>query len=56
VNGLWVQGQFAEAEASAKSAKKWVIWSIVIWAIGIALYIALIASGVIPMDVDTTTS
>ena len=30
VNGLWAQGRYAEAQASAESAKKWVIWSVVI--------------------------
>jgi predicted secreted protein len=29
VNGLWAQGQYAEAQASAASAKKFVIWSAV---------------------------
>jgi hypothetical protein len=56
VNGLWVQGQFAEAEASAKAAKKWVIWSVVIWAILVVVYIILLSTAVINMDVDTTTS
>lgn len=27
VNGLWAQGRYPEAQASAESAKKWVIWS-----------------------------
>jgi TRAP-type mannitol/chloroaromatic compound transport system permease small subunit len=31
VSGLWAQGQYAEAQASADSAKKWVKWSIIIW-------------------------
>ena len=30
VNGLWAQGRYAEAQASADSAKKWVIWSVII--------------------------
>src|SRR6476646_91982 len=29
VNGLWAQGRYAEAQATAESAKKWVIWSAV---------------------------
>ena len=29
VNGLWAQGQYAEAEASAQAAKKWGIASII---------------------------
>ncbi|KAA0109481.1 CD225/dispanin family protein [Mycolicibacterium sp. P1-5] len=56
VNGLWVQGQYAEAQASAAAAKKWVIWSVIIWAVCIAICIALLAAGAINMDVDTTTS
>ena len=56
VNGLWVQGQYAEAEASAKAAKKWVIWSVIIWAVIIVIYIALFAAGVMNMDVETSTS
>lgn len=27
VNGLWAQGRYAEAQASAASAKRWVMWS-----------------------------
>ncbi|WP_421842482.1 CD225/dispanin family protein [Mycobacterium sp.] len=27
VNGLWAQGRYAEAQASAESAKKFVTWS-----------------------------
>ncbi|WP_319436572.1 CD225/dispanin family protein [Mycobacterium sp. RTGN5] len=56
VNGLWVQGQYGEAQASAKAAKKWVIWSVVIWAILVVVYIILLSTAVINMDVDTTTS
>ncbi len=37
VNGLWGQGRFAEAQAAADSAKKWVIWSAVAGVIGIAV-------------------
>ncbi|MEI7717683.1 MAG: CD225/dispanin family protein, partial [Mycobacterium sp.] len=29
VNGLWGQGRFAEAQAAADSAKKWVTWAVV---------------------------
>ncbi len=56
VNGLWVQGQYAEAQASASAARKWVIWSVVIWFVIIVIYGILFATGVMNMDVDTTTS
>ncbi|NTY62931.1 CD225/dispanin family protein [Mycolicibacterium sphagni] len=56
VNGLWVQGQYAEAEASAKSAKKWVMWSVVAWVIILVIYGVLFATGAMNMDVNTTTS
>lgn len=45
VNGLWAQGQYAEAQASADTAKKWGTWSIiagvVVWALIIILNIVL---------------
>ena len=31
VNGLWAQGRYAEAQAAADSAKKWVTWSVIVW-------------------------
>ncbi|WP_369740895.1 CD225/dispanin family protein [Mycobacterium servetii] len=30
VNALWAQGRYVEAQASADSAKKWVMWSVII--------------------------
>jgi predicted secreted protein len=46
VNGLWAQGQYAEAQASADSAKKFVIWSVVIGVVvGIIYAIIAIAGG-----------
>ncbi|WP_179472287.1 CD225/dispanin family protein [Mycolicibacterium vinylchloridicum] len=56
VNGLWVQGQYAEAEASAKAAKKWVIYSVIAWVVILVIYGVLFAAGVMNMDVETTTS
>lgn len=56
VNGLWVQGQYAEAEASAKAAKKWVIYSVIAWVIILVIYGVLFAAGVMNTDVETTTS
>jgi predicted secreted protein len=46
VNGLWAQGRYAEAQASADSARKWVIWSVVIGlVVGIIYAIIAIAGG-----------
>jgi len=56
VNGLFLQGQYAEAEASSKAAKKWVIWSVVIWFILVVIYGVLMVAGVMNMDIETTTS
>jgi Interferon-induced transmembrane protein len=39
VNGLWAQGQYAEAQASADTAKKVATWSIIA---GVVLYIVVI--------------
>ncbi|MGO8848484.1 CD225/dispanin family protein, partial [Mycobacterium sp.] len=41
VNGLWAQGRYAEAQASADSAKKWVIWSVVVGLIVNAIIITV---------------
>lgn len=30
VTGLWIRGRYAEAQASADSAKKWATWSIIL--------------------------
>jgi hypothetical protein len=40
VNGLWAQGRYAEAQATADSARKFVIWSVVIGIIADAIIIA----------------
>lgn len=45
VNGLWAQGRYAEAQASAESAKKWVIWSAVIGIVVGVIYGILMAAG-----------
>jgi hypothetical protein len=46
VNGLWAQGRYAEAQASADSARKWVIWAAVIGVVvGIIYGIIAIAGG-----------
>jgi hypothetical protein len=38
VNGMWAQGLYAEAQAAADSAKKWVRWSVIIWVVGVIVY------------------
>jgi predicted secreted protein len=46
VNGLWAQGRYAEAQASADSARKWVISGAVIGVVaGIIYAIIAIAGG-----------
>jgi predicted secreted protein len=46
VNGLWAQGRYAEAQASADSARKWVTWGAVIGVVvGIIYAIIAIAGG-----------
>ncbi|GAB7142878.1 CD225/dispanin family protein [Mycobacterium riyadhense] len=45
VNGLWAQGRYAEAQASADSAKKFVIWSAVAGVIVFVIYGILLAVG-----------
>jgi Interferon-induced transmembrane protein len=45
VNGLWAQGQYAEAQASADSARKWVIWSVVAGVVVAIIYGILTAVG-----------
>jgi ABC-type glycerol-3-phosphate transport system permease component len=45
VNGLWAQGRYAEAQASADSARKWVIWSVVVGLIVIVINVILAAIG-----------
>ncbi|MEB3984082.1 CD225/dispanin family protein [Mycobacterium sp. 663a-19] len=45
VNGLWAQGRYAEAQASAEAAKKWVIWSVVVGVVVGVIYGILMAIG-----------
>jgi predicted secreted protein len=46
VNGLWAQGRYAEAQASANSAKRFVIWSAIIGVVvGIIYAIVALAGG-----------
>ena len=53
VNGLWAQGQYAEAQASADSAKKWVIWSVVAGVVVGVIYAILIAVGALNTNTNT---
>jgi len=45
VSGLWAQGQYGQAQASAESARKWAIWSIVLGAVGGIIYLILAVVG-----------
>ncbi|MDT5146654.1 MAG: hypothetical protein QOC58_1299 [Mycobacterium sp.] len=53
VNGLWAQGRYAEAQASAESAKKWVIWSVVV---GLIVNAILIGVNVATMNSNTNAA
>jgi hypothetical protein len=52
VSGLWQSGQYAEAQAAADSAKKWVIWSVVAWVISLIIYGILYAAGVFNVETN----
>lgn len=54
VSGLWAQGQYAEAQAAADAAKKWVKWSVIAAVVGAVLY--GIVLGIIALTADNTTS
>jgi TRAP-type mannitol/chloroaromatic compound transport system permease small subunit len=45
VNGLWAQGQYGEAQASADSARKWAIWAIVLGAVFGVVYTIIVVAG-----------
>lgn len=53
VNGLWAQGQYAEAQAAAASAKKFVTWGAIAGVIVGVIYGILIAIGAMNTDVNT---
>lgn len=53
VSGLYAQGRYAEAQASADSARKWIIWSVVIGIIADAVAIAV---NVAAMNTDTSAA
>ena len=45
VNGLWAQGQYAEAEASSAAAKKWGIISIILGLVLVVINIIVAVAG-----------
>jgi hypothetical protein len=45
VSGLWAQGQYPQAQASADSAKKWAMWSIIIGVVVSVIYLILAVVG-----------
>lgn len=54
VNGLWAQGLHAESQAAAASARKWVIWSVVIWAVWVVILIVVSVAG--GLNADNTSA
>lgn len=42
VNELWTQAQYAEAQAAADAAKKWLRWSVIAWIILVIVVAALV--------------
>jgi hypothetical protein len=56
VSGLWAQGQYAEAQASADAAKKWVKWSVIAWVVGAALYGIVLLIMVLTADKSTAAA
>jgi type III secretory pathway component EscV len=50
---LWAQGQYAEAQAAADSAKKFVKWSVIAGVVVAVIYGILIALGAMNTDVNT---
>ena len=53
VNGLWAQGQYGEAQASAEAAKKWAMWSAIA---GVVVYIVVIILNVLGVMAATHQS
>jgi hypothetical protein len=63
VSGLWMQGQYAEAQTAANNAKKWAIISAIAWAVLVVGYFVFVIvmmligvglSGVTPSTPTTT--
>jgi hypothetical protein len=53
VNGLWAQGLYAEAQAAADSAKKWVTWSVIV---GLIVNVIVIGINVATMNSNTNAA
>ncbi|WP_156688449.1 CD225/dispanin family protein [Mycobacterium sp. Marseille-P9652] len=53
VNGLWAQGRYAEAQASADSAKKWIMWSVIV---GLIVNAIVIGVNVVNMNSNTNAA
>jgi hypothetical protein len=53
VNGLWAQGRYAEAQASADSAKKWVIWAVIV---GFIVNAIIITVNMMSMNTNTNAA
>jgi hypothetical protein len=53
VNGLWAQGQYAEAQAAADSAKKFVTWSAIIGVVVFVIYGILMAVGALNVNTNS---
>ncbi len=53
VNGLWAQGRYADAQAAADSARKWIIWSVVV---GLIVNAIVITFNVMSMNKGTDAS
>ncbi|ORV35488.1 hypothetical protein AWC00_25940 [Mycobacterium conspicuum] len=53
VSGLYAQGRYAEAQASADSARKWIIWSVII---GLIAEVVVIAVNVATMNTNTSAA
>src|ERR1700756_1418936 len=56
VNGLWAQGLHAQAQGAAASARKWVIWSVVIWAIWVVILIIISVAGGLNVETSSMAS
>lgn len=54
VSGLWAQGQYAEAQAAADSAKKFVKYSVIAGVVAAVIYGILIAVGA--MNTETASA
>lgn len=54
VNSKWAMGDAAGARESARKAKQFTIWSVVLGAVAIVLVVILSAAGMMPLYDDST--